>query len=124
MASAVWWPAHLYNAHSIRGAEGGGVSLSEVAAWSGGVPDLVALAWPWAAGFGSPTYWGALHATDFPQFLGTSVFALGVLGLARRDENARLAWVLAALAVLSVLLALGVHLGPLYVWMYDHVPLF
>ncbi len=123
MAAAVWWPAHLYNAHTVRGGSAGGVSLAEIASWSAGIPDLVSLAWPWAAGFGGGTYWGGLNATDFPQFLGTTVFALALLGLARRDGSGRCAWVLAGAAVFAVLLALGLRLGALYQAMYTHVPL-
>ena len=122
MAAAAWWPAYLYNTHSIRGGPAGGVLLSEVARWSAGLPDLVALAWPWAAGFGTQTYWGGLQATDFPQFAGTTVSALGVLGLARRDENDAAALLLAVAAGVSAILSLGLRLGPLYHALYAHLP--
>jgi len=123
MATVVWWPAHLYNAHSVRSAAAGGVSLSEVNAWSAGLGDLAALAWPWAAGFGGATYWGGLQGTDFPQFTGTAVCVLGGIGLLRGTGSLRTVTLLAAAAVAATLLALGTHLGPPYRWMYEHVPL-
>jgi hypothetical protein len=121
MSAAVWWPAYLYNVHSVRGA--GEVVLSEVGRWSAGAPDLVALAWPWAAGFGGRTYWGGLGGTDFPQFVGSAVFALALLGLSRRDRSGGAALFLAGTALLASLLALGMRLGSFYQWIYAHVPL-
>src|SRR5207248_10605718 len=46
MGAAVWWPALLYSAQSVRG--GGGVAFDEMARYSFGVGDLGALVWPWA----------------------------------------------------------------------------
>jgi hypothetical protein len=123
MGTAAWWPAYLYNTHSIRGGAAGGVLLSEVERWSAGLPDLVALVWPWAAGFGSETYWGGLGSTDFPQFLGTTVACLGLLGLARRDENGRAALLFLVAGLIAVILSLGLRLGPLYEELYRHLPL-
>ena len=121
MSAAVLWPAHFYNAHTVRGG-GGGVSLAEIGAWSAGLPDLVSLAWPWAAGFGNRTYWGGLHATDFPQFAGLGVLVLAGFGLGRRDANGRAAALFAIAAGVAVLLSLGLRLGPLYLAL-QHVPL-
>jgi hypothetical protein len=114
MSAAVWWPALQYNALSIRGATGGGISLLEVAQWSASLQDLVSIGWPWAAGFGGSTYWGGLKGNDFPQYAGAGVLALAALGVVlRRGRDGGAAAMLAALAVLGALLALGVRLGPL-----------
>lgn len=125
MAAAMWWPAALYTGHTVRGGGGGtgGMSFGEIGAWSAGPVDLIALVWPWAAGFGGATYWGGLQATDFPQFIGTTVFALGLVGLAGRGANTRAAALLAVLAAGSAAFALGLHLGGVWQWMHDHVPL-
>jgi hypothetical protein len=123
MACAIWWPAKLYNAHTVRGGPGAGVALGEVQAWSAGLPDLLAIAWPWAAGFGAASYWGGMHATDFPPYLGAPIVALALLGLFRRDGHARAAWLFAALTAGAMLVSLGLRLGPLYLWLYEHVPM-
>ncbi len=123
MAAALWWPALRYNAHSVRGAAAGGVPMSELASWSAGWPDLLSLALPWAAGFGGSNYWGGLRATDFPHFLGITIVALAACGLARRDRGARHAWLLAAIALAAMTLALGVRLGQGYRDLFPHIPL-
>ena len=115
LSSAVWWPALHYNALSIRSAASGGVSLFQVAQWSASTQDLVSLGWPWAAGFGGPTYWGGLRGNDFPQYVGVSVLALAGLGIApARGRNIGAAVLLTGLAVVAAVLALGVRLGPAY----------
>jgi hypothetical protein len=55
MSAASWWPALLYNRHSIRGIAGG-ISLGEVAQFSVAPRELLVTFWAWAAGFGGGTY--------------------------------------------------------------------
>src|SRR5262245_1829825 len=121
MTAAIWWPAQLYNAHSVRGGAAG-TSLGEVAAWSAGFIDLIALAWPWAAGFGGATYWGGLHATEFTQFIGTVASGHGVIGLAPRDANRSEALLLVTAAAISALLALGLN-SPIDRFLHEKVPM-
>ncbi len=116
---AVWWPGMLYNAHSIRG---GGMDEREVARWSMAWRDLLVTGWPWAVGFGGQSYWGGLASTDFPHYLGAGVLTLAAVGLGRgRDRAAAL--LLAAVAAIGALLALGTHLGPVHA-VLRRLPLF
>ena len=122
MATAVWWPMALYGENSMRGLAGG-VLRMEVALYSIGLADFLAFAWPHAVGFGGTTYWGGMDGTDYPQYFGVLVlllFALAGMGGARRDGAAI---TLAAAASVSAALALGPHVGPLYVFVHEHVPL-
>src|SRR6185503_19942172 len=95
----------------------------EITNWSANGLDLLASAWPWAAGFGTASYWGGMRATDFPMYAGVGVVAFAVFGLFGRDRNRTAAVVLAVTAVAGALLALGVRLGPVFSWMYAHVPM-
>jgi hypothetical protein len=124
MASAVWWPALLYNAESVRAAAAGGVGAQEVSTWSLAWRDLVAQVWPRAVGFGGETYWGGLDRTDFPPYLGLAAALLAGLGFVTgaRDRRSGV-WFWAITAVIGMLLALGTRLGPIHQFLYEHVPM-
>src|SRR6185295_13523245 len=124
IAAAVWWPALLYSAHTVRGGPWGGVSLQEVRNFSLGWGDLLATLWPSAVGFGGGTYWGSMRITDYPPYLGLVAAALAVLGIARAPDRDRgLVWLLISTIVVPAALALGTFLGPLYVFLHQSVPL-
>ena len=92
LSAGLWWPALLYSAQSSRGGAAG-VPLSEVASFSQAARDLAALVWPWAVGFGGPTYWGGMRATDYPQYVGVTVLVFAIWAWSRfrdRDEGAAL----------------------------------
>jgi len=112
LSSAVWWPALLYSAHSIRGA---GVTAESVSEYSLLWRDLLTLVWPWAMGYGSPSYWGGLIKTDYPQYLGITTLALAALAWRRvsRPERSPVTFLTVAAAV-GILLALGSNLGVAY----------
>ena len=124
MGCAVWWPAILFSAQSFRG--GGatpGLSLLEVLKFSPGWRDALSFVWPFAVGYGGPSYWGALPRTDYAPYLGSLALALALAGrdtwAARRSDAALLWWALAV----ATLLSLGTTLGPLYGLVRQVVPL-
>ena len=123
MSAAVWWPAFLYSAHSLRGGLGTpGVSLAEVAKYSLGVGDVLAMAWPRVVGLGGADYWGGMHANDYPRFVGATVIALALAGgLGRRDRGGAGAWW--AIVLGAIALAMGTQLGVLYGALHAIVPL-
>ena len=122
MASAVWWPAALYGALSVRG--GQGLPLGEVESFSFALRDFLTLAWPWGVGFGGSTYWGGMRATDYPNYVGAiALLALPAAWAARRDAGRGAATVFAVAGLLGLAMALGTRLGPLYGVLYRVVPL-
>ncbi|NOT35352.1 MAG: hypothetical protein HOP12_14505 [Candidatus Eisenbacteria bacterium] len=111
MSAAVWLPALLYGRHTQRADSG--FALREAARWSAAPLDLLALAWPRAAGFGGPGYHGGLAATDYSHSLGLVGALLAVIGLlAARGREARTARWLAALGAIAAVLSLGTGLPP------------
>jgi hypothetical protein len=102
----------------------GGIGAAEVAQYSLAPRDLLATVWPWAVGFGGPTYWGGMRITDFPQYLGAPTVALAVLGLWRAGAATGPGRVfLAVTGAAGLILSLGTHLGPLHTLLATHVPL-
>ena len=115
ISAAVWLPALLYSAQSVRGGAWGGVPLGEVARFSHQPRDLASLLWPWAVGFGDATYWGGLLQTDYPQYLGIAVVVLSLWAWPRRGGEAHgTVWLLFLATLLAVVLSLGANLGPVY----------
>lgn len=122
IAAAVWWPAALYGAHSVRG--GGGVAVERVLGMSLAWPELLAFAFPRIVGGAGETYWGGLGVTDYPRFFGTTVVVLAALALLRRGRAPREARLFFAMVVLAaVVLALGPRLGAVYTAMRAALPI-
>jgi hypothetical protein len=114
----------LYSQHSVRGGTEG-VSLTELAHFSFAPRDFLSMLWPWAVGFGGDTYWGGMRGTDYPQYVSGIVVFLSIIGWPRRGErNAGAAWIFIGAAILSALIALGIHLGGIYVDFLQAIPFF
>jgi hypothetical protein len=124
VSAAVWWPALLYSAHSMRGGQGdGGISMEEVARFSMAWRELPSLVWAQAVGGVGATYWGNLAGAHYPRFLGATVVTLAVAGwVASRGWRNGMASLLAASVLLTVALTLGTHLGPLYEILHRGIP--
>jgi hypothetical protein len=115
-------PLRDYAQHSIRGGgDDGGVGMEYATQWSLAMRELPSILVPGWAGFGNPTYWGAMPFTDYPNaYLGTVAVLLALPAfLARGPQRV---FVL-GLAVLALLIAFGKH-TPVYGFLYDHFPLF
>lgn len=119
-------PAAARLADSERGR---GLDWEVASSWSMPLPRLLELVAPRL--FGDPAraddslYFGwGIHDLDFPFlatiFPGLLVLVLGLAALLRRGVPGRAGWAL--MAISGCLLALGRH-GPVYRFLYDHVPL-
>ncbi|HKK70024.1 MAG TPA: hypothetical protein VKA86_02325 [Candidatus Krumholzibacteria bacterium] len=104
-------PVLEYQGFSIRGAAGAGGGGDADAAfeyatnWSLSWSEIATLWWPTTAGYGRGAYVGGMPFTDYPNYIGLPLLVLGLIGfLLRRD---RTLWAMMALAVLSLLIALG-----------------
>ena len=115
-------PLRDYARWSIRGGgEGGGVGMTYASAWSMGPWELPTVVVPWAVGFGSQTYWGAMPFTDYPNaYVGMIAVVLAVV--AALDRGAVRAYA-AVLAAVSIVISFGSH-TPIYGLLYRHLPLF
>jgi len=123
LSAAVWWPALLYNRHSVRAAAIGGIAAAEVAEYSLAWRDLLALVWPRAVGFGGASYWGGMRATDFPQYLGVATVVLAAVGFRSRAADGRAATLFAVAGLLGIVVALGTHLPALHAFLSAFIPL-
>lgn len=121
ISMAVWWPALNYAAHSVR-AEG--MRLGVFLDFSLGWRELLAGLWPQAVGGAGDTYWGGMWTTDYPRFFGSSVVLLAAIAMVGRGKaviGRRGFW--GALALVSLGVAMGPRLGPVFYLIHDHVPL-
>lgn len=119
-------PLRDYAQYSIRGGgEGGGAGLAYATQWSMAPYELLAAVVPEWVGFGGATYWGGMPFTDYPNaFLGIIAVLLLVPVFVAGGRVPLLGRVFAAaLAVLALLVSFGSY-GPVYRFLYDHLPLF
>lgn len=119
-------PLRDYAQYSIRGGgEGGGAGLAYATQWSMAPYELLAAVVPEWVGFGGATYWGGMPFTDYPNaFLGIIAVLLIVPMLVAGQRVPLLGRVFAVvLGVFALLVSFGEY-GPIYRFMYDHVPLF
>ena len=119
-------PVLEYQGFSIRGATGAGGGGGDAEAafeyatnWSLSWSEVATLWWPTTAGYGRGAYVGGMPFTDYPNYVGLPLLVLGLIGfLIRRD---RTLWAMMALAVLSLLIALGDDFF-LYRVLYEALP--
>jgi hypothetical protein len=121
IAAAVWLPAIHYGDYSNRA---GGVSLEQVRRMSLAWHEVATLAWPRAVGGAGRTYWGGLWNTDYPRFLGTLVVAFALIAALRRGARPTGTGFLVGIVLVSVALAMGPRLGPVYAWLFRSLPFF
>jgi hypothetical protein len=113
MSAAVWQPAIAYGKWSIRG--GAGITAAEARGLSLEWYELPSLLWPAVVGGANNTYWGGIANTDYPRFMGTLVALFAVAGLlARRAWTGPARGFLAGVLVVSLALALGPRLLPVF----------
>lgn len=109
LSLVLYLPVLEYQAHSIRGAGGGGgapgAAFDYATSWSLSWPEFSTMWWPTAAGYGRGAYVGQMPFTDYPNYIGLPILLLACAGcFVRRD---RMTWALLALIVVTTLLALG-----------------
>ncbi len=117
-------PVRGYARQSIRGLaeSGGGAGYEYATNWSLAPAELPTLVLPSASGFGKGTYQGPMPFTDYPNYFG--LLTLGLAAAAAWSSRRRLAAALAALSLLSLLIAFGRHGGGLYDLCYRLLPYF
>lgn len=103
LAAGVLIPAMELAMHSSR-SQGKGSHLD----WSASWPQLAALGWP-NADLPRGPYWGEDQWLLLQLFLGTSIAALALVAVSRRQRSSR---ALAAVTAVLLLLALGRHFPP------------
>ncbi len=108
LSAVLWWPALLYSTHTQR--TDPAFAAREARIWSLLPRDLLSLAWPRAVGYADAAYSGGMRATDYSHASGLAAVVLALVGLSWGGKRARLAPVLAGLAILAMLLALGRNL--------------
>jgi len=122
LAASLVLPVLEYSASSTRGGLGHGVDYSYATQWSLHPAEALTLFSPSFFGYGKSTYWGWMPFTDYPFYFGVVPLFLAVLALILWPRD-RLHLLLAALLVVSLLLAFGRHF-PLYRTLFTTVPLF
>jgi hypothetical protein len=110
MSAGSWLPAWNYGTISVRNDAEAMAKAAE--SFSANGLDLLALAWPNAAGHGGAAYHGGLRVTDFPNHVGFVVLGLALIGAFAGGalKGRRTAIVLAAVTAFALLAALGTHL--------------
>ncbi len=122
IAAVLILPVREYAAFSIRGGGGGGLDYGYATGWSLHPKEMLTFLFPWSYGFGKASYWGAMPFTDYPNYLGISVFAFSVIALFLAEN--RWKWFLFFAAVLATLLSFGRFWPLLYGPMFRYFPFF
>jgi len=124
IAGALYIPVHNYADLSVRaGGEHGGLGIDRAGQWSLSPKEMSTFLLPSLYGFGSPTYWGEMPFTDYPNYMGIIILFFAVYGAVklRRDKTVGFFILLGAA---SLLMSFGRHLGPLYEAVYRWLPFF
>jgi hypothetical protein len=123
IAAVLLVPVKAYAAYSIRGGgASGGLDYGYATGWSLSPKEMLTFVFPWAFGYGYPTYWGAMPFTNYPNYVGvvTALFALVAIFIVR----GRAKWFLATAALLATVLSFGKHFPLLYGPMFKLLPYF
>ena len=123
MAMSLYLPALEYAPFSIRGAgSGGGTGFDYATQWSFSLQEMSTFILPSALGFGSPTYWGDMPFTDYPNYMGIIVLILAIFGAIKSKGSETLLFILGG--VFAIILALGKNFSLVYGIFYDYFPYF
>lgn len=123
LAAVLYLPVHDYSAYSSRGgAEGGGLEFGRATDWSFSPVEMMTFLVPSWLGFGGSTYWGSMPFTDYPNYMGILPLFLALVGVLSVRKREVLFFGL--VAILSLLISFGKHLGFLYKLLYEELPYF
>ena len=123
LAAVLYLPVHDYSVYSSRGgAEGGGLEFGRATDWSFSPVEMMTFLVPSWLGFGGSTYWGSMPFTDYPNYMGILPLFLAVVGLL--SVRKREVLFLGLVALFSLLISFGKHLGFLYRLLYEELPYF
>lgn len=133
-----------YSPYSIRGSEsitqkypelapqdaqqqkqpsGGGLSYEYATNWSFGPTEIITFFIPAYYGYGDQTYWGPQPFTHSPNFFGSMILILAIIGLIyfRRDHFVQALFVI---GLLSLLLSFGKYFPVLFDLLFYYLPFF
>ncbi len=123
MAMSIYLPATEYTPYSIRGAgAGGGTGIEYATQWSFSFQEMSTFILPSALGFGSPTYWGGMPFTDYPNYMGILVIILAVFGAIKSKGNEVLLFIFGG--IFAIILSFGKNFSIVYGLFYDYFPYF
>ncbi len=102
---------------------GTGLDYDYATNWSFGVSEVITFFFPSYFGYGNSTYWGPQPFTACPQFFGTTILALALLGLFyyRRDHFVQ---ALAVIGFLALLISFGKYFPILFDPLFNFLPFF
>ncbi len=120
IAAVLLIPVREYAAYSIRGGSGaGGLDYGYATNWSLHPKEMLTFVFPWAFGYGAPTYWGEMPFTNYPNYLGIVTVVFGLFAF--RYARDRRTWFLVAAIVLATVLSFGkffpILYGPMFKWL-------
>lgn len=120
LAAMLLLPLREYAAYSTRAAEGGGMGFDQAVMWSLHPKELLTFLVPSAFGLSDRTYWGPMPFQQVTHYVGYAVLAFAAIALVRkRDRNTTFLGVLLAL---SVFIAFGRYIAPIYRLLYVILP--
>jgi hypothetical protein len=120
LAAMLLLPLREYAAYSTRAAEGGGMGFEQAVMWSLHPKELLTFLVPSAFGLSDRTYWGPMPFQQVTHYVGYVALCLAAIALVRkRDRNTTFLGVLLAL---SVFMAFGRYIGPVYRVLYAVLP--
>ena len=123
IAAVLIIPVREYAAYSIRGgSSSGGLDYGYATGWSLHPKEMLTFIFPWAFGYGAPTYWGEMPFTNYPNYLGIVTVAFGIFAF--RYVRDRRKWFLLAAILFAVVLSFGKFLPILYGPMFKWFPYF
>ena len=123
IAAVLLVPVRQYAAYSIRGGSGsGGLDYGYATNWSLHPKEMLTFIFPWAFGYGAPTYWGEMPFTNYPNYLGVVTVAFGLFAF--RYARDRRTWFLVAAILFATVLSFGKFLPILYGPMFKWLPYF
>jgi hypothetical protein len=123
IASVLIIPVKVYAAYSIRGGGGaGGLDYSYATSWSLHPKEMLTFIFPWAFGYGYPTYWGEMPFTNYPNYIGIVTAAFALFSLVYLKN--RWKWFLVVAALFATLLSFGKYFPILYGPMFKALPYF
>ncbi|MDX2128282.1 MAG: hypothetical protein SFU91_04525 [Chloroherpetonaceae bacterium] len=101
----------------------GGIDYDYATNWSFGVSEVITFFAPSYYGFGNDSYWGPQPFTAAPQFFGTVILILSIIGIIRfRKDHFVLS--LVAIGGFALLVSFGKYMPLLFDPMFYYLPIF
>jgi hypothetical protein len=120
LAAMLLLPLREYAAYSTRVAEDGGMGFDQAVMWSFHPKELLTFLVPSSFGLSDRTYWGPMPFQQVTHYVGYAALAFAAIALFwKRDRSTMF---LGILLGLSIFLAFGRYIGPVYKLLYTILP--